>query len=551
MTDSVWLHRLLLVALTGLLTLPNLGGPALWDMDEGVNAECSREMMESGTWVVPTFNWELRSAKPVLLYWLQRASYNAFGVSEWSARFPAALLAVGSVLLTYQLGRRMFDADIGLLAGVALASTVQFAMLSHAATPDAPLIFFTIATFYGVWVGHENGGRGWFILPAIPCGLAVLTKGPVGLVVPGAAFVAYFAWNREARRILDWRLLAGVLVYGLVTVPWVAFVAAETRGAWLVKFLKNENLDRMTTAQENHAGPVYFYAVCVLVFAAPWSSVIALTLYHAARATRRAADGTLPRGARATRFLLAWVAAYFVPFSLVATKLPNSVAPLYPALALLTAWFLASYARRAVSPPRWVLAVACAGVALTGLGLAAGFLLASGVVPLHLKGLRVFPGLERCAPIGLIPLAAAAAMARAVRRDDRRPFVAALAVAAVGVVGLVAAFAVLPVDARKAPKTLVFAGGAYQPERDIRLATLEYSADNQSLVFYAERRVETLATVAQANAFLAMPHPSYLFVPEPVWREHFEGNPATPPYRITASQYDYGRDAVILVVTNE
>ncbi len=70
-------------------------------------------------------------------------------------------------------------------------------------------------------------------------------------------------------------------------------------------------------------------------------------------------------------------------------------------------------------------------------------------------------------------------------------------------------------------------------------------------MFYAERRVEPLSTVAEANDFLAMAHPSYLFVPEPVWREHFEGHPATPPHRITASKYDYGRNAVILVVTNE
>ena len=142
-------------------------------------------------------------------------------------------------------------------------------------------------------------------------------------------------------------------------------------------------------------------------------------------------------------------------------------------------------------------------------------------------------------------------MARAVVRDDRWRFVTALAVAAVGVVGLVAAFAVFPVDARKAPKTLVFTSGAYQPERDIRLATLQYAADNQSLVFYAERRVETFSTVAEARAFLAMAHPSYLFVPEPVWREHFAGHPATPPHRITTSKYDYSRNAVILVVTNE
>ena len=74
----------LLLAIAAALTLPNLGGPSLWDIDEGVNAEAAREMREAGTWVIPTFNFELRTAKPVMLYWLQRASYAAFGVSEWS-----------------------------------------------------------------------------------------------------------------------------------------------------------------------------------------------------------------------------------------------------------------------------------------------------------------------------------------------------------------------------------------------------------------------------------------------------------------------------------
>src|SRR5947209_19539919 len=103
-------HYALLLAVTALTTLPNLGATSLWDMDEGVNAECAREMMEAGTWVVPTFNWELRTAKPVLLYWVQRLSYETFGVGEWQARLPAVLFGFGTVQLTYELGRRMFDA---------------------------------------------------------------------------------------------------------------------------------------------------------------------------------------------------------------------------------------------------------------------------------------------------------------------------------------------------------------------------------------------------------------------------------------------------------
>src|SRR6266700_813636 len=97
-----------LLAIAAALTLPNLGATSLWDVDEGVNAEAAREMREAGTWVIPTFNFELRTAKPVMLYWLQRTSYAAFGVSEWSARLPSVLAAWLTVLLTYELARRMF-----------------------------------------------------------------------------------------------------------------------------------------------------------------------------------------------------------------------------------------------------------------------------------------------------------------------------------------------------------------------------------------------------------------------------------------------------------
>src|SRR5690349_11502424 len=147
----------LLLAVSAALTLPNLGAASLWDVDEGVNAEAAREMREAGTWVIPTFNYELRTAKPVMLYWLQRASYAAFGVGEWSARLPSVLAGWLTVLLTYELARRMFGRPTGLLAGVVLASAVEFCVLAHAATPDATLLLSTVLTYYLFWVGHENG----------------------------------------------------------------------------------------------------------------------------------------------------------------------------------------------------------------------------------------------------------------------------------------------------------------------------------------------------------------------------------------------------------
>src|SRR5262249_28156379 len=161
------------------LFLVNLGGPSLWDLDEGRNAGCAQEMLESGDWVVPKFNAKLRDVKPALLYWLQVAAYRCFGVSEFAARLPSALAALLAVLLTYELGRRLFGAATGLLAGLVLASTALFCASAHFANPDALLSACTVLTMLLFWGGYAAGRLqfGWM---GVSTGLAVLAKGPVG-----------------------------------------------------------------------------------------------------------------------------------------------------------------------------------------------------------------------------------------------------------------------------------------------------------------------------------------------------------------------------------
>ena len=144
-------HYLLLAAAWACLCLVNLGTPSLWDIDEGNNAEAAREMYESGNWIVPTFNFVLRVDKPALLYWLQMLAYHFFGVSEFSARLPSALAALGAVLLTYELGRKMFNPVSGLYAGLILVSSVLFCASAHFANPDALLNACTVLTFLFFW----------------------------------------------------------------------------------------------------------------------------------------------------------------------------------------------------------------------------------------------------------------------------------------------------------------------------------------------------------------------------------------------------------------
>ena len=397
-------HYLLLAAVLALTTLPNLGATSLWDMDEGVNAECSREMMEIGTWVVPTYNYDLRTAKPVMLYWLQRASYNLFGVSEWAWRFPSVLMALGTVLLVYELGRNMFAANVGLFGGIVLASNLEFVKLAHAATPDATFIFFATLTLVIFWFGQLNGGRAWFVPAAVSSALAVLTKGPVGVALPGLVILLFLAWNRELNRLLDRRMLWGILAFLLVAVPWFGLVAAETRGAYIRAFFGNDNVNRFLSPMENHRGPIFYYVGAILIFFAPWSIVIGPTIWSAMKSSKES------NGHRAHRFLLLWVLAYLVFFSFAATKLPNYIAPLYPALALLTANFLHRWANGTLPVARWVMPTAASGMAVIGIVVIVGLLIVGGAIFTNLKGLRLLPDLAPWAALGLLPLGCAIAI---------------------------------------------------------------------------------------------------------------------------------------------
>jgi 4-amino-4-deoxy-L-arabinose transferase-like glycosyltransferase len=547
-------HYLLLAAVTAALTLPGLGSVSLWDIDEGLNAEASREMLESDDWVVPSFNFQPRTAKPALLYWLQALCYRQFGVNEFAARLPSAVAALLSVLLTYELGRRMFGKTVGLLGGVILISTVQVCVLAHAATPDAVLLAALCLTFALFWHGYTYDRRLWLMTTGLGCGLAVLAKGPVGLVLP-AAVVGYFLLaRRESYRLFDRRLAVGVVVFLLVAAPWYVLVGVETRGRFLKAFWSRENVGRFAAAMEGHSGPPYYYLVTLLVGLTPWCVLLGPALWDAlrvARSSRRVpCEDDSSRGTRleprATTFLIAWVAVWVGFFSIAQTKLPNYVLPAYPPLALLTASFLDRWRRGEVRAPDWVWAGSLGCLALIGAVTGAGLLVAGGTVPVPALAGRTLPGLGNWAWVGLVPVAGAAAAAWYLRHDRRGRLVASLAAAAVLFIGAFAAFPPRAVDAQKAPRPLVAAAGACRPGAEVRVAALDYF--QPSLVFYCRREVEQLATDRQALDFLRGPLPAYLFCPAAVWDRL--SVQVRGPVTLLARHRDLYRNFDVVVVTN-
>ena len=532
----------LLALVLGLLTLPNLGAHALWDMDEGVNAEAGREMLETGDFIVPRFNYTLRTAKPVMLYWWQSASFAVFGVNEWAARVPSVFAALLSVLLTYELARMMFGRTAALLAGVVLASSVEFCLLAHSASPDSVLLFFTMGTMFAFWRGFRDGGRSWFVPASAFAAGAVLTKGPVGVALPGMIIVLTYAWTGRARELWDRGWLRGALVFLALALPWYILVATETHGEWTKKFLGTENLARFSRPMENHSGGFYYHALCLLVLFAPWSAFLVGSLVRGVKAARHGEP--VPAERRdAYKFLLVWFGCYLAFFSAAATKLPNYVLPLYPAIAVLTARAVDRWRLGEMPTSRRAVVVSLLGLMLVGAGVGVGFTLASGAVPIP-KLKHTFPGLEGWALLGALPIAGAAAAGVYYLRRERGRAVCWIAATSVLFVAGVAAFPTLVVDRAKAPKHLVAASGAGDTSRDLKLATLHWF--HESLVFYAKREVHKFDDLAEARDFLAMPAEVILFMEEPVFEKHAVD--FGYPLEVVARHYDFYKNVYVLAV---
>lgn len=537
---------LLIVLLWAVTSLPNLGGSTLWDIDEGLNAEAAREMLASGNWIVPTFNYELRSAKPVLLYWLQAAAYQTFGVHETAARLPSALAVLLTALAVWGLGRRLFDAGTALLAAVILVTCAGVQGAAHFANPDALLLAFTTLALAFFWLSYD-GAAAWLVASAAACGLAVLAKGPVGLALPGAVVLLFLLWQRQPRRLFGLYFWEGVLVFLLVAAPWYVWVSVETKGQWLREFWFAHHLNRVATPMENHSGSPLYYLVVLCVGLVPWAIFAGPTGWYAWRESRRAGTAGFDREAAAARFLVCWFAVFFVFFSVVRTKLPNYILPLYPAAALLLARLVERWRRGEVELPGWVMRLAMTTLGLIGLGTAAGVLVAGGAVAVPALRGRVYPGLLPWAWIGGLLFVTAVVGYWLVVRERRGAAIGLLATAAAVFVTAVTAGALPEMNPHKPSVALAQALPDDQLEHDIRIGACDYF--QPSLVFYCQREVKKLYGGGAGVAFLHSPLPAYLIVRGDTWEE-IRGK-VPPGARVLTRQRDLYINQDVVLVANQ
>lgn len=523
----------------GIMFFTNLGVAGLWDEDEPIYASCAREMIQRSDWVVPTYNGEVFPDKPPLMFWTMMAGFALFGFTELGARFFSPVLAILAAWTTYELGRRLFSRRVGLWGAIITSSTILFTISARAATVDAALTLFTASAMLGFVLAYgkslgltreEEGApakcaartaQGSPSAPAKHWGvwlmwasmaMAVLAKGPIGLLLPAAAIGLFLMiagrpnrqpvdapwWKRAVivtaqvwyplnflRAFRQMRPVVGVVALLVITVPWFVWVGLRTDGAWLHEFFAMYNLRPFAEPILGHQGPVWYHVGSLLGGFFPWSVFIGLVFYDSVRRLRE-------RDPRrdAHIFCFTWLGIWFVFWSVCSTKLPHYLLPAFPAVGLLTAVFLDGWLRQPQRATVWLMKTAMAITIAVGVGV---------MVAMPIVASIWAPGVGWLGSTGLILIIGGAA-GWCLLPHRRRQLVPVFAAMSVAAMTAVFALATNVVDRyQNARPMLAEIRSRCLTEPD--LAGFRYL--QESVVFYAGEPIAYCEDPATLEAFLA------------------------------------------------
>ena len=357
-----WLWLLLAVT---VIWFGNIEYRKLIKPDEGRYAEIPREMVASGDWVTPRLNDLKYFEKPPLQYWATAVAYEAFGQHQWTSRLWVSLTGFAGILLVWFAGMRLFGCAAGRYAAMLLGGSLLYVLMAHINTLDMGVTFFITLGIVGLLLGQQAESdartrRNWMYVAWIAMALAVLSKGLMGIILPGAALFLYSVFQRD---IAVWKRMhwgMGLLLFMLVVTPWF-YLVMKANPEFFQKFFIYEHYTRFTTKDLGRYQPWYYFVPVLLLGMLPWTLLMFDTLLRTWKGSARSDKAFNPE-----RFLLVWAVFIYLFFTASGSKLPSYLLPMFPALALLMGKQLAVMSERRLF---W-LVVPVLPLALLALGLA-------------------------------------------------------------------------------------------------------------------------------------------------------------------------------------
>lgn len=326
---------LVLILIYGLLWFGTLNYRHLIPSDEGRYAEIAREMLVTGDWVTPRYNGYKYFEKPPLQIWATATAFNIFGIGDWQARLWTALTGFLTILFIGFTGARIYSARAGWLASLVLASSPMWVIGGHINSLDMGLSAFLVAALCSLLLAqnsrNQNGARHWMWACWAFMALATLSKGVIGVAIPGMVFVVYSitAWDWKIWKRLY--IVSGTLVFLAITAPWFVLVA-QRNPEFLEFFFIHEHLQRFTQTAHSRTGPIYYFIPLLILGFLPWVAQIPGAIRQAwLERNREFSSGWL---------LTCWFAVILGFFSLSQSKLPGYIIPIFPALALIVGNYL-------------------------------------------------------------------------------------------------------------------------------------------------------------------------------------------------------------------
>jgi len=325
----------------------NLGSADFFEPDEGRNAEKAREILLLNDWVTPHENFLPILDKPMSFYWLIAFAYKIFGISEWSARLPTALFALGCLLLVYRFTRQWWGPWEAMWSVLILLTSVEFFLLARIVRSDMALTFcatWALCSFYSAMHAENEKTKKlhcFFMYTSLAVG--TLIKGLIGLIIPGMVFFAYLLLTHQWSILRRLHILSGAILFLVVVAPWYLWADAQNPG-YLRYYFWDDHVTRYLTDEFSRTQPWFYFALVVTVGFLPWTFCLP---FVAKDCWQKLDDKNM--------YVVLWAILPLLFFSGSNSKLPHYVLPIYPALAILAGRKIASLFTATKPKERWSL----------------------------------------------------------------------------------------------------------------------------------------------------------------------------------------------------
>ena len=328
-------YILIILVISVVVCFVGLGKMALTDPDETFYAQTAKEMFQDKEWITPHIFDQPQFEKPIFYYWLILISYMIFGITEFAARFPSAIFAIFGILGIYYLAKELYDKKTAFISSLIMITSVEYIALGRGCVTDMVLgvtILFCLMFFV---LGWNREKRKYYYYASIMAALAVLTKGPIGLFIPGMILFLYILFAREWNKFKTIPIAKMIFIFSLVSGPWYYVIIKLHGDAFLNEFLGFHNVVRFLEPEHKIGSSPYFYIPIVIAGFFPWSAFLPCAIRDAyKRRTRNI------KFKSKELFFLIWFLLIFIFFSISRTKLITYIFPLFPVLAIITGAYI-------------------------------------------------------------------------------------------------------------------------------------------------------------------------------------------------------------------